>query len=154
MQLKERRPVLTCLEFPQEESVLTEQGCSDTDVDATGRAAGLQQDSLNGLAFCDGKDLICSFDKCLAHVHAVSGYHTGVSEEDVFSFSSNDIGGFPWCLETTELFRTDGDPDCILQQQEARVVRFYCAVIPCTETDKAGTDKVDGPWGRVLHDQK
>jgi len=134
--------------------VLTEQGCCNTDVDTTGRAAGLQEDSLNGLAFSDGKDLVCSFDECIADVGTASGYHTGVSQEDVLAASIKDIGCFPRSWQTTELFRTDGDPGRILEQPEAYVVCLCFTIIPCAETDKAGTDKVEGPWGVIFHVQE
>ena len=83
-----------CLKFPEPESVLSEQGCGDAGATARG-TAGLQEDSIDGLAQSDGKDLKGSNDKGFAHVAAAFSYDPGLARKDVLAIAADDIGCFP-----------------------------------------------------------
>ena len=123
--------------------MLSEQGCRDTGT-AAGWAAGLQEDSVDGLTAGDGKDLAGPLNKGPAHIGPASGYHPGLAGKHVLAVAVDDVGGFPRGRETAELFRTDRYPDGAPQQPEAGIVGPDSAVIARAQPDKAGADQVEG----------
>ena len=123
--------------------MLSEKGCSDTGRTA-GWTTGLQEDSIDGLASGDGKDLGGPMNKGPAHIGAACGYHPGPARKDILAIAVDDIGRFPRGREAAELLRADRDPDGVLQLPEACFVGLCPAVIARAESDKAGTDKVEG----------
>ena len=124
--------------------MLPEQSCRNT-AGPAGRTAGLQEDGINRLASGDGTDLDCPMNIGSAHIGTAFCHHPGLAGEDVLSVAADDIGGFPRGWETTKLFRTDRDPDRLLEQTEAGLICLYNAVIACAQSDKAGADQVEGP---------
>ncbi len=132
--------------------MLSEQGGGDAGT-TTGWTAGLQEDSIDGLALGDGKDLGCPTNKGPAHIGAAFGYHPCLARKDVLATAADNIGRFPRGRETAELFRTDRDPGGVLQLPEAGVVGLCLAVIARAEADKAGADKVERAK-LILHYQR
>lgn len=149
---KNKKAGCKVLKFLEPESVLSEQGCGDTGT-AAGWTAGLQEDSVDGLALSDGKDLGGPKNKGPAHIGTAFCYHPGPARKDVLAIAADNIGRFPRGRETAELFRADRDPGGVLQLPEACFVGLYPAVIARAESDKAGTDKVEGAR-LILHYQR
>ena len=86
-------------------------GDAESAANSAGRTAGLEKYRCDTLPYGQVEDLVGPPDKLVGDINACPGDDPGRTAEDGRAVAADKIGRIPGGGQTSELFRTDRDPD-------------------------------------------